>query len=110
MRFTAIAGWYRPGSHPQDGHPMYRRPTQRVRRPGRIAALALAFVFAIGSAAHAAGPSPQPTFDANNPEDAKLQAVFQRFDAKRDVVEGKIQAFLKQLADIENRLAKLRAH
>ncbi|MFY9586250.1 MAG: peptidoglycan DD-metalloendopeptidase family protein [Actinomycetota bacterium] len=87
---------------------MHTIPTQRVRRPGRITALALACLLAIGAAAHAA-PSPQPTFDAKDPEDAKLQKVFQRFDAKRDVVEGSLRSLELQLIEVETRLAKLRA-
>jgi murein DD-endopeptidase MepM/ murein hydrolase activator NlpD len=87
---------------------MRSKPTARVRRPGRIAALGLALVFAIGAAAHAA-PSPTPTFDPNNPEDAKLQKVFKRFDAKRDVIEGRLQAVGAQLLQVETQLAKVRA-
>ena len=87
---------------------MYTMPTQRVRRPGRFTALVLACLIAIGAAAYAA-PSPQPTFDPNNPEDAKLQKVFQRFDAKRDVVEGSLRSLELQLIEVETRLARLRA-
>lgn len=86
---------------------MHLNPTQRVRRPGRVTALALAVVLALGAAAHAA-PSPAPTFNPNNPEDAKLQKVFQRFDAKRDVVEGGLRSLEVQLLEVETRLAKLR--
>src|SRR5947209_4178331 len=108
MRFTAIEGWF-PACRPrQDRHSMYSKPTDRARRPGRIAALALALVFSIGTAAYAT-PSPTPTFDPNNPEDAKLQAVFQRFDAKRDVIEGALQGVESNLIDIENRLVDLRS-
>jgi murein DD-endopeptidase MepM/ murein hydrolase activator NlpD len=87
---------------------MRTKPTDRVRRPGRLAALALALVFALGAAAHAA-PSPAPTFDPNNPEDAKLQKVFKSFDAKRDVIEGRLQVVGQQLLQIETELAKVRA-
>ena len=87
---------------------MQRNPTQRVRRPGRVTALALAVVFAIGAAAHAA-PSPEPTFNPENPEDAKLQKIFEKFDAKRDVVEGSLRSLELQLVEVETRLAKLRA-
>lgn len=88
---------------------MHLSPTQRVRRPGRFTALALAIVFALGSAAQAApSPSSTPTFDANDPEDVKLQKVFQRFDAKRDVVEGGLRSLELQLLEVETRLAKLR--
>lgn len=87
---------------------MYPNPTQRVRRSGRLAALAFALLFAVGSVAHAA-PSPAPTFDPNDPEDVKLQKVFERFDAKRDVVEGSLRSLEVQLLEVETRLAKLRA-
>ena len=86
---------------------MYSKPTDRARRPGRVAALALALVFSIGTAAYAA-PSPTPTFNPNNPEDAKLQAIFQRFDSKRDVVEGTLQSVESNLIDVETRLVALR--
>lgn len=87
---------------------MYPKPTQRARRSGRLAALAFALLFAIGSVAHAA-PSPAPTFDPNDPEDVKLQKVFERFDVKRDVVEGSLRSLEVQLLEVETRLAKLRA-
>jgi murein DD-endopeptidase MepM/ murein hydrolase activator NlpD len=89
---------------------MYAIFTQRVRRPGRVTVLALAFVLALGSVAWAApSPSPSPTFKADNPEDAKLQKIFESFDAKRDVVEGSLRSIELQLIDVEARLAKLRA-
>jgi murein DD-endopeptidase MepM/ murein hydrolase activator NlpD len=90
---------------------MYPKPTQRARRSGRLAALAFTLLFAIGSVAHAApspGPSATPTFDPNDPEDVKLKKVFQRFDAKRDVVEGSLRSLEVQLLEVETRLAKLR--
>jgi murein DD-endopeptidase MepM/ murein hydrolase activator NlpD len=89
---------------------MHPALTQRVRGRGRLTALVLALLFALSAAAHAApSPSASPTFDPNNPEDAKLKKIFQRFDAKRDVVEGSLRSLELQLLDIETRLAKLRA-
>ncbi len=89
---------------------MQRSLTQRVRRPGRLTALALSFVFTIGAAAHAApSPTATPTFNPDNPEDVKLQKVFEKFDAKRDVVEGSLHNIELQLLEVETRLAKLRA-
>jgi murein DD-endopeptidase MepM/ murein hydrolase activator NlpD len=89
---------------------MYSKTTGRVRRPGRVAALVLTLVFAIGAAAHAAPtPSATPTFDPNNPEDAKLQKVFTSFDAKRDVIESRLQAVGQQLIQIETQLVALRS-
>jgi murein DD-endopeptidase MepM/ murein hydrolase activator NlpD len=89
---------------------MYGMFTQRVRRPGRVAATVLILLLALANAAQAAPtPSSTPTFDPNNPEDAKLKSVFQRFDAKRDVVEGSIRTVEQQLVEVENRLIKLRA-
>ena len=71
--------------------------------------MALAIVFVLGAAAHAAPtPSSTPTFDPKNPEDVKLQKVFQRFDAKRDVVEGGLRSLEVRLLEVETRLAKLR--
>jgi murein DD-endopeptidase MepM/ murein hydrolase activator NlpD len=89
---------------------MHSKPTARVRRPGRIAALGLALVFALGAAAHAApAPSSTPTFDPNNPEDAKLQKVFKSFDTKRDSIESRLQAVGQELLRVETELAKVRA-
>jgi murein DD-endopeptidase MepM/ murein hydrolase activator NlpD len=87
---------------------MYLKLTDRVRRPGRLATSVLALLLSLATAAQAA-PSPAPTFDPNNPEDAKLKAVFQRFDARRDVVEGSLETVQRQLVDIETRLITLRA-
>jgi murein DD-endopeptidase MepM/ murein hydrolase activator NlpD len=87
---------------------MYSKLTHRVRRPGRAIALALALTFAVAAVAHAA-PSPQPTFDPNDPEDTKLQSVFKKFDAKRDAVEGRLQAVATELIAVENKLIVLRA-
>ena len=88
---------------------MYSKLTQGVRRPGRALALALALACSLTSAAYAAAPNSKPTFDPNDPEDAKLQSVFQRFDAKRDVVEGRLQAVSTELIAVENKLIAIRA-
>jgi murein DD-endopeptidase MepM/ murein hydrolase activator NlpD len=87
---------------------MYHELTQGVRRPGRALALALALAFAVTAAAHAA-PSPNPTFDPNDPEDAKLQAIFKKFDARRDVVEGRLASVANELLAIEDKLVVVRA-
>lgn len=83
---------------------MNRTNTPRVRRPGRIAALVLAVFLALGATAQA-GPSPEPSPDA---EDAKLNAVFAKFDAKRDVIESRLRALELDLIEIQQRLNKLR--
>jgi murein DD-endopeptidase MepM/ murein hydrolase activator NlpD len=87
---------------------MHSKTTGRIRRPGRVAALALTLVFTIAAAAQAT-PSPTPTFDPNNPEDAKLQSVFQRFDSKRDVIESRLEAVGQELLKVETQLVQLRA-
>lgn len=87
---------------------MFSTFTQRVRRPGRALALALALSFALTTIASAA-PSPQPTFNPNDPEDAKLQSVFKKFDAKRDVVEGRLQAVASELIAVETKLIAIRS-
>lgn len=83
---------------------MFRMNTPRVRRPGRFTALALAAFLAIGAAAQAA-PSPEPTPSA---EDAKLNAIFARFDSRRDGVEGQLRSIELRLIDVQQRLNKLR--
>ena len=84
--------------------------TANVRRPGRLAATVLGLLLVLGSVAQAAPtPSATPTFDPNNPKDQKLQAIFQRFDAKRGVVEGNLVAIASQLASIETQLVALHA-
>src|SRR5437667_3539614 len=111
MRFTAFEGWSRGGRGRQDGHPMYLKLTGRVHRPSRVAATVLGLLLALSGLAQAASPTPgaTPTFDPNNPQDAKLQAIFQAFDAKRNVVEGSLQSVEGQLVDVENKLVVLRA-
>jgi len=87
-----------------DGHPMKQTNTTRVRRPGRIAALALSVFLALGAVAHA-----QPAGDPKKEtEDAKLQAIFNRFDSRRGAVEGRLRAIELDLIDIQQRLNKLR--
>lgn len=76
----------------------------RVRRSRRLTAMALAVFLAFGAVAAA---SPTPTPDPT--EEARLNGIFQRFDAKRDVVESKLRSIELQLIDIEARLTKLRA-
>jgi murein DD-endopeptidase MepM/ murein hydrolase activator NlpD len=66
--------------------------------------MALAVFLAFGAVAAA---SPTPTPDPT--EEARLNGIFQRFDAKRDVVESKLRSIELQLIDIEARLTKLRA-
>jgi len=83
---------------------MQRESTSRVRLPRRLTALAVAVFLAFGAAASA---SPTPTPDPT--EEARLNGIFQRFDAKRDVVESKLRSLELQLIDIEARLTKLRA-
>ena len=79
-----------------------------ARRPGRLAATVLGLLLALASVAQAAPtPSATPTFDPNNPKDQKLQVIFQRFDAKRGVVEGNLVSIGRQLADIETQLIAL---
>ena len=79
-------------------------PTVRARRPRRLTALALTVFFSLGAIAYAS-PTPSPEAE----EDARLDAVFQRFDVKRDVIEGKLRSLETQLVEIEARLVKLRA-
>ncbi|TMK17476.1 MAG: hypothetical protein E6G68_08680 [Actinobacteria bacterium] len=89
---------------------MHSNLTDRVRRPGRVAATALGLLLSISTIAQAAPtPSSTPTFDPNNPEDAKLAKVFKQFDVKRDAVEGSLKSIGQQLAQIETRLVALRA-
>jgi murein DD-endopeptidase MepM/ murein hydrolase activator NlpD len=84
---------------------MKQTNTTRVRRPGRIAALALSVFLALGAVAHA-----QPAGDPKKEtEDAKLQAIFNRFDSRRDAVEGRLRAIELDLIDIQQRLNKLRS-
>jgi len=89
---------------------MHSNLTDRVRRRGRVAATALGLLLSISTIAQAAPtPSSTPTFDPNNPEDAKLAKVFKQFDVKRDAVEGSLKSIGQQLAQIETRLVALRA-
>jgi len=89
---------------------MYSKLSMRVRRPGRIAVTVLGLLLSISAVAQAAPtPSQTPTFDPNNPQDQKLQAIFQHFDAKRNVVEGTLQVVENQMIDIENHLVTIRA-
>ena len=88
---------------------MYSKLTQGVRRPGRALALALALTFALTAVASASAPSPQPTFNPKDPQDAKLQSVFKKFDAKRDAVEGRLQAVAAELIQVETKLIAIRA-
>jgi len=75
-----------------------------------LAATVLGLVLAFATIAQAAPtPSATPTFDPNNPKDQKLQAIFQRFDAKRGVVEGNLVSIGRQLAAIETQLVTLHA-
>ena len=87
-----------------DGHPMSSRNTPRVRRPGRIAALALSAFLALGSVAYAETQGEAKP----DSEDAKLQAIFNRFDSRRDAVEGRLRALELDLIEIQQKLNKLR--
>jgi len=79
-----------------------------ARKPGRIAVTVLGLLLVLASVAQAAPtPGATPTFDPNNPKDQKLQAIFQRFDSKRGVVEGNLVAIGRQLAAIETQLVAL---
>lgn len=83
---------------------MDRELTHRARRPGRWTAVALAVFMALGATAQA-GPSPEASPSA---EDAKLNGIFAKFDAKRDAVEGRLRAIELDLIEIQQRLNKVR--
>ena len=91
---------------------MRQASTTRVRRPGRIAALALSVFMALGSIAYAqpAGdPKDDPKGDPKKEaEDAKLQAIFNRFDSRRDAVESRLRGLELDLIEIQQKLNKLR--
>ena len=95
VHFSSIRTWRGVPNVMHDGHPMYRELTHRVRRPGRWTAVVLAVFMALGAAAQAA-PSPEPSPSA---EDAKLNGIFAKFDAKRDAVEGRLRALELDLID-----------
>ncbi|MGH2726833.1 MAG: murein hydrolase activator EnvC family protein [Actinomycetota bacterium] len=88
------------------GHPMQHPFSRRIRRPGRLTALALAAFLALASVAQAA-PSPQPT-SSPDAEDAKLNAIFTKFDAKRDVIEARLRSLELRLIEVQEKLNKLR--
>jgi murein DD-endopeptidase MepM/ murein hydrolase activator NlpD len=68
-----------------------------------LVAVALAWtLLAAGGLARAQTPPPA------DPEEARLDAVFQRFDARRDVVEATLRRLELSLARVEQRLADLR--
>jgi murein DD-endopeptidase MepM/ murein hydrolase activator NlpD len=84
---------------------MKQANTTRVRRPGRIAALALSAFMALSSIAYA-----ETTTEAKpDSEDAKLNAIFARFDSRRDAVESRLRSIEIDLIDIQQRLNKLRS-
>ncbi len=85
---------------------MRRMISPRLRRPGRLTAAAFAGFLALASVAQAA-PSPQPSSSPDS-EDAKLNAIFARFDARRDVIEARLRSLELRLIEIQEKLNKLR--
>lgn len=83
---------------------MYRANARRIRRPGRFIALALS-AFVAFSAVAQAETSAESTPSA---EDAKLNAIFARFDSRRDAVESRLRAIELDLIQIQTRLNKAR--
>jgi len=87
-------------------HPMKPVGLRRLRRPGRLTAAAFSAFLALASVAQAA-PSPQPS-SSPDAEDAKLNAVFARFDVKRDVIEARLRTLELKLIEVQQKLNKLR--
>jgi murein DD-endopeptidase MepM/ murein hydrolase activator NlpD len=81
---------------------MRLRFTQRARKRGRFAAAALTFALGLTATAYAQTPAP-------NADEARLDAVFQKFDGKRDSVEGTLRSLELKLIKVEQKLIKLRA-